>query len=395
VLQIASDDGENVAQCTDGVVSGSGCTIEQHGSNNNARCIERSNAPVASQDCTITQTGAKNKAVVDQLIVQNGDATQTGTQTANVTQGPASGGSAAANALQLSQRVKQNTGGGEGDDNNDNNDNNGGGDRRLAAADPTQTQDAYQSAIVDQTALGAGKNQSAIDQSERQKANGGSTQLQNTNPNPVDCNPFHGPDHPNVCANVRQHSISGKNVSQLRESVNQRATTNSDAAIQMQGSGVGGLDGRVHQDTISGTSLDNAKQSKHQKAIAPPGALQVQHDPVFCCGTFSQIGGTGNAETVGQDSGISGSQSNAEQFSDLEAESNTPSGTCTLTQHASVNGSSQDNAFSTGPPCPPVVLRTTCQTVEGSSCFAAPPIFPGCEISCGGPLNFASFSKRD
>jgi hypothetical protein len=410
VLQIASDDGENVAQCTDGTVTITGpkqsCSITQMGSINSARCFERSNAPGASQDCTITQIGAKNKAVVDQLIVQNGDATQTGvpstciatcaTQTANVTQ--AATGKAAANELQLSQKVKQNTGG-EGDDNNDTSDNNGGGDRRLAAVDPTQSQDAWQSAFVNQTA--AGNNKSDINQSQRQREFGGQTQSQNTTlrASSFDCAPIHGPSSPNACAHVRQMTmaVAGKNQNDLSQSINETARTDAAAAIQSQGSPDGGLDGQVHQEstTTTGKSVNNVHQRKLHNLSAPDDAKQFQFDPTSCCGFASQIGGTGNSETIGQSS-VLNATSPTDQSADLSAESNTPTGTCTLTQHVSVNGKSKDNAFSTPPPCPPVMIVTSCTTsTDGTFCTTS-TTFPGvgCEVECI-PIPLLSFSRRD
>jgi hypothetical protein len=336
VLQIATDGGDNVAQCTTGTTSitdgSQSCTIEQHGSNNTARCFERSNTvPAATQICMITQTGAKNTAVVDQLIVQAPGTSQTGTQKATVNQGTALLGSTTGNDVQLSQSVKQNTGGVDDDAG-------------------SKSQNAYQSANVTQWAADAGKNQSQIDQSESQKAHGGSTQTQNRTPGSDDCAPSFGAFSPNICANVAQHSSSGTNANRLRQAIDERAKTNV-IASQWQGWFSTGIDGKVHQDTVSGSSSNDANQSKVQEAFAPPTSFQQQMDPISCCGFASQDGGTGNQETITQSADLQATEGLASQTVDLEGTSNSLTGSCTFDQQASVNAGSDSNSGTVGPPC--------------------------------------------
>src|SRR5438105_14773707 len=60
VLQVATDDGENVVQCYGGTAGppGSGsCVIDQHGTFNTAACVDRSKAPAPGQSCRVSQAG--------------------------------------------------------------------------------------------------------------------------------------------------------------------------------------------------------------------------------------------------------------------------------------------------------------------------------------------------
>src|SRR5207253_1561076 len=156
VLQIATDGGQNVVQCYGGTAGppGSGsCVIDQHGTFNTAACVERSKVTDAAQSCMVTQAGARNFAVVFQGITTKKGSAQTGSQTASVIQMPAPGGTAASNDLALVQSVEQVAGGNGNDDNNDEGDD----DEGATPAGP-QSQDAAQSATVNQTAAGSGNN---------------------------------------------------------------------------------------------------------------------------------------------------------------------------------------------------------------------------------------------
>ena len=136
----------------------------------------------------------------------------------------------------------------------------------------------------------------------------------------------------------------------------------------------GGLDGRVHQETDNpGHSVNEVNQNKALKQTAPkgPGSSQTQIDPVRCCGTFSQLGGSGNTETINQASALSASNPGASQSSSIIGESRTPDGTCIISQKASINGDSDTNG-ATHTPCPLLIVETACN-VDG--CTAETPVF--------------------
>src|SRR5439155_5156996 len=194
-------------------------------------CTEQTSASAVrqNQSCTITQTGAANYAYVNQNINQSAGSSQVGTQTAVVTQS----GATVTNYLQLSQAANQ-----------------------SSKTGTTQDQNADQSAVIEQTASGAGTNYSALNQSQVQKAYArDTTQTQDTTSNLTDCNPTTtenpqpGPILPNVCAVVLQQSDAGKNTNQLRQNISEdENSTFTGSQTQTQGSSDGGLDGRVHQE---------------------------------------------------------------------------------------------------------------------------------------------------
>jgi hypothetical protein len=360
VVQVATANGQNVAECSGpGLTSGPGspadanCVFVQSGLSNTARCTQRSSAPNTVQSCDITQTGANNRAFVSQTIKSSGS-DQDGQQFAKVTQSPGAGANAS-NAANISQTANQ-----------------------SAKGDASESEDAYQSAVVSQTAKGSGKNASDVKQSQSQKATNATIQAQNATFTPpagfVDCVAGF-PNTPNACANVSQESEAGKNQSNLRQTVNQNAKTNV-AGDQDQGEANGGLEGRVHQETDTGSSTNHARQRKQQKMSAPAGSSQFQHDPVRCCGTFSQIGGSGNTENIDQAASLRASEPEANQEIDLRGESRSPDGSCKVSQKASTNSASTPNSASFSP-CPFLILSTTC--IDGvvsenqGSCFAAPP----------------------
>jgi hypothetical protein len=380
VLQVATDDGQNVAQCTDSTpISTSdnqSCSISQTGANNTARCIEHMNAPTATQTCVVIQTGAKNKAIVDQMIVSTHSSAETANQIATVMQGGA-GGAATLNDLQLSQSVKQNTGG-DGDDDS------------SSPGSGIQAQDAFQTAAVTQNAAGSGKNQSQVDQSQKQHAHGAPMQQQNLTSGSADCAPAVPAAAPNVCANVFQHAVNGNNTNNLNQSIDEKAKSNDAGASQLQGQFGGGIDGQVHQDTAvggPGSSTNTAKQTKHQEASAPGGAFQEQIDPVSCCGFASQYGGTGNSETIHQSADLNASEGLAFQSVDLVGTSNT-TGTCTFDQQARVNIDSASQSETVGPPCPYQEASIACESApipDGGIDFVIGDVVPqqtespGCE----------------
>jgi uncharacterized repeat protein (TIGR01451 family) len=354
VVQAASPGGTNVGECTGSAPTANPCFITQAGASNIAKCTQKTGD---NQACTINQTGASNTAIVSQYISQSTGATQDGTQTASIEQKPADGGTTVLNVARVTQSVSQNT-------------------KTLGA----QKQNAHQKAVVTQTALGAGSNQSDVNQSQLQKAYGGSSQEQNF-PGAAGADCLAGsPDQPNTCSDVTQNAVSGNNQNSLNQSIDQDAKTAvaTPAAIQRQGAFTGGLEGHVHQHSDSGSSLNKAKQDKHQNVNGPANAIQTQYDPVRCCGDFS-IEGAG-VEDINQSSSINASSAGAEQHSTLIGESRTPDGTCTINQRAAIDTDATSNSESLTP-CPLVVVTTSCSSggididavFRGDDCTAFPP----------------------
>jgi hypothetical protein len=366
VLQVATDGGKNVGECTGSNFTepGQSCVIVQNGTDNTARCTERSSDPAAAQHCTVTQTGARNRAFIDQDVDQKDGATQAAVQTADVVQN-----GSRMNDLHLRQDVDQST-------------NTAG----------SQAQDIHQTATTNQTVTGSGTNDAQVDQSETQKAIGGTDQTQNL-ATAGDCDMvFPSPTAPNACADLYQTSDAGKNNMHLRQSIDEDAKSGI-AATQQQQDPEGGIDGHVHQATATGRSTNHADQSKHQKLSGPSTAIQTQYDPMSCCGAASQDGGSGNTEDINQNSSQEASSPTAFQHQELDGTSKTPFGTCTVTQHARDNTDSTPNS-ATESPCPFLILETTCTSGGGigdaavslGGCFAAPPVTEtGCEIECPGP----------
>lgn len=365
VMQVSLGDGENKVECTEGsVITGQSCVIVQTGEHNVAKCYQRSDSDAAVQHCSITQTGASNKAQVHQRVYAKDGDEQTATQTAVVKQ-TSSGGS---NESSVQQDVKQKAKGGD-----------------------SQEQDVQQSAVVEQDAVGSGENQSRIHQDQHLQAKGSaSSQRQNTkNLGVADCSAS-GFATPNACANVNQSSIDGDNDSHIKQSIKEDARTNVDAS-QWQGTYSGGIAGRVHQDTVTGTSTNKAKQDKDQRASAPDGSFQLQYDPIYCCGVTSQVGGLGNSEDIDQSSVQEASEAHAAQLLALLGDSRSPTGSCSVSQQARNNSDSTTNGASIAP-CPFLQVFTSCtnggsfdvtygiaEEHEGAgdplgSCTATPPV---------------------
>jgi hypothetical protein len=253
-----------------------------------------------------------------------------------------------------------------------------------------------------QTATLAGYNLSQLNQSQLQKANGGSTQSQDTTfDTSANCaiTPSF-PSAPNACANVAQFADTGTNQNHLIQSINQDENSAATAAIQRQGRFDGGLKGRVHQETTPGgvgSSQNTASQSKSQHESAPAGAFQTQFDPASCCGFASQLGGTGNTENIDQSSALAATEPAADQQSEMQGTSHSPDGSCVISQHAKINIDMANNS-DTESPCPFLTLSTFCtsggelqvQQEEGPGCVALPPDLspPICELACldAGPL---------
>jgi hypothetical protein len=371
VVQVAAAGGQNRVDCSgaSSTEQGQACVVGQAGGDNSARCIERSNLPAQSQSCTIVQTGAQNDALIDQRVDQNGGATQAVTQEASLTQTS----TGRFNRASISQSAKQNTHDG-----------------------PEEIQRADQAMLVNQMAGAGAENKLNADQVQDQDVHAGALQHQNWEP-PVlaDCYPASPSASPHMCANISQSSQAGDNGSRLRQVMTQNAQS-SDVAVQLQGNFAGGIDARVHQDTVSGRQRNDANQDKRQHAHAPPGSTQTQVDPLFCCGVGSQAGGADNKESIDQASSQDASEPLAFQESTLIGQSLTPNGTCAVKQHARDNADATTNSASLGP-CPFLVLVTECSSAveeETGGCTAFAPITTPpneCGIECValGPLTSA------
>jgi uncharacterized repeat protein (TIGR01451 family) len=344
VLQAAAPGGQNVAECVGpgavpgGTLANPTCSITQTGSSNVAKCTQKNGDASSSQSCVIDQSGASNTATVSQYISQGTTAIQTGTQTASVTQN----GATVSNIVKLTQSVSQ-----------------------VIKSSGPQTQDAFQTALVTQTAAGGGSNQSDVNQTELQKEYGGNVQLQNTAGSTC-----------NECVNVAQHSAAGTNTSKIGQSINEDINSGV-VATQTQGTGANGLDGHVHQDTGSGSSFNDVNQSKNQTVNGPAGSTQVQHDPISCCGFASQFGGSGNVENINQSSALNASNAGASQDSAMIGTSKSPLGTCNIKQNAAIDAASKTNSASVFP-CPELTLTTQCigggntdAVSRGDACTAA------------------------
>jgi uncharacterized repeat protein (TIGR01451 family) len=358
VVQIATAGGTNAFVCSRSNVSvpaptPTTCVIKQvGGATNTARCTQQSGAVDLTLSCDIEQSGEANFAYVNQNVNQSLGSSQKSKEIAIVTQGPAS----VSNFLQLSQAANQ-----------------------SSKTGSSQNQNADQSATVEQTATGTGTNTSTLNQTQLQKEYARSTtQSQNTTSYLDDCNPntvlTPGPLHPNVCAVVLQHSDAGANANQLRQNVNEDQNSTG-PATQTQGSPDGGLDSRIHQDTVGGSSSNDAALSKnqHQTAAASTLTHQVQNDPISCCGFASQDGGTNNTENIDLSSSESASgDSSPQQTSHLIGTSHTPDGTCTVTVKSSINQDSANNS-DTESPCPFLTLTAACSSGSEGDCSAPPP----------------------
>jgi uncharacterized repeat protein (TIGR01451 family) len=347
IVQAAAGATNRVTGCTVSTADTQlGCVIVQFGTNNNAQCLQTT---LATQSCVIAQSGAQNVAVITQQIAQKSGANQTGLQTADLSQT-----ATVSNKATVGQSINQSTKDGT-----------------------SQSQNAHQSFEGLQNATtGSATNNLQVGQAQNQVAQSGMTQNQNADASGVtDCYTnaaVETPANPNACANIEQSSVGGANESHLRQAEYQDANSGG-VATQQQGTPSGGLEARVHQETTSGSQLNDANQAKKQHQSAAPGSSQTQYDPVFCCGVGSQVGGTGT-ESISQANSQDATGAGANQQSDLIGVSLTPNGTCTIKQSASNNADSANNS-ETESPCPFLLLETSCSNgSESGSCTASEPV---------------------
>jgi uncharacterized repeat protein (TIGR01451 family) len=356
VLQAGSD---NVFQCTpvtSAVFSNSGgnqsCVIMQNNpsGSNTATCTEHTNFATAVQVCQITQVGRNNTANVNQQNGSNGT-TQSGSQTATVNQSGASG----TNRATITQTVAQDASGGS-----------------------SLQQNGWARSDLVQSSAGLGKNIGNVTQRLTQNAFGGTTQRQDTLTGSIgDCNPPDspantGPGSPNLCSNSSQTgSGNGDNQMELFQKIIEKGSTGA-TALQQQGFGDGGIDGKIHQSTGSlGTNYNQVNQNKIQSLVGGKGSSQTQFDPMFCCGAGSQAGGNANnQESIGQGVAQDATESGADQSSDIVGESLSPTGSCDITQGVASNGDSANNNARQSP-CTFLLLETSC---EDGECTASEPV---------------------
>jgi hypothetical protein len=343
--RVLQDGGDNKVDCTPGTGSVVGdtqsCTIVQTGSQNSARCSERSSSDAAVQDCNITQSGVRNEATVEQAVEANGGPAQSADKTIEVTQTAAAGGN---NDLNVRQHVHQHT-----------------------EATGGQSQDVHQELTSSQVGAGTGNNSAQVKQDQNQDEHNGVSQAQNTNSGgATPCSTFPA-SNPNQCANISQTTDAGNNQNRLDQSIDEDAESNV-ATDQVQGSFSGGINGHVELRAGTGASHNDAKQRKSQTAKGPTGAFQRQIDPMGCC-SFSAQGNSRSTETLDQSSTQNASAGTAAlQELEIDGSANSPLGSCMITQKARNNSASSN--FS-GPgqlsPCPFLVLTTLCTSGGGEA----------------------------
>jgi hypothetical protein len=260
----------------------------------------------------------------------------------------------------------------------------------------TQTQDARQRLVVNQTA--DERNESEIQEVQVQDATGNATtQNQNTScpVNPpgavVDCNPASlGPATPYACLNLTQRAApGGENLSKLKQEVKQDAQTTATTATETQGTATGGNDARVHQEvgevvevpdedlfvavaevfvpSATGKNVGLADQYTYQ--TLPDRALlaQSQYEDPFCCGG-SQLGG--DPDAGGEETSKAWVQQeanrNALQIAEATGVTASSSGECTVTHNLDNNGGTVQTSQADGPPCAVTGTSACTGSVEGS-----------------------------
>lgn len=362
VVQVAAPGGQNVSDCstsmTDECIS-----IQQGDTRNTATCIEHT-APV--QHCMITQAGARNFARVDQSYSDN-SATSEAVQTADVSQT----GATDKNELQLDQDVDQKT-----------------------STGATQSQNAHQFAVVQQTASGNANNFAHVHQAQNQDEGGGaSVQNQNTTAAPsfanqdaattaANCVGPSGVPNPNLCARFEQWTDGGNNDAHLHQ-LGSEAEKSSAAAVQTQGRFDGGEGSSLDQYvTGSGSSRNESVQHKQQQAKSN-GGTATQWDPVRCCGV-SQVGGTNDRNDTNQFVVQSASGATYAQHADVTGHvdivpngefaaaqpAGGPTGMCSISHHVQQNDAGTNQNVSQPAPCD-LFLETSCTSTNVASTDAA------------------------
>jgi hypothetical protein len=322
IVQIALNGGTNEVDCTPDERD---CKAVQAGNsgNNIAHCTQNSHENPATQTCTITQETAtekgKNLAVVHQVINQKGAASQTGSQSAMVSQTSDAGN----NKVNLDQRITQATSQGT-----------------------TQTQETEQTSTVDQTS-DEGSNSADVsvrlDQDEKASGTGAVMQAQNATPQAADACTAEKLYAPlaDQCTVVDQLADEGGNHVQLNHALKQtQSATNPDAVVtQTQGSADGGQEGILHQNGED-VSTKFADQTETQtQSRTTDNFTATQYDPQRCCN--DQFDNPNNVTDIDQESTQTSPGAFQIIFMEGRCES---SGTCRVTQTATQNGETETNS---------------------------------------------------
>jgi hypothetical protein len=346
------------------------CVITQtnDGGKNDARCVERSSA--ATQACVIMQsnTSGTNRAFVSQSITQSQpapDGSQNAKQTATVSQSNDTG----TNDSEISQTIEQS----QASD--------------LSGPILAQSQESHQRVDVCQggtpcTNPSNGKNVSDVSQANAQRlkarfgdnSTGAIDQKQNTSADPAT-------GGPTSIATVNQMSMTSANDSRLMQSSREIATAQNGkdkdegndeqlsrpspfvgSVTQQQGLASNfcpdsGLCGNVFQTSL-GVQQARERQDELQKLQGPPGAMQSQYGPEFCCAT--QTGSNPkNSNDINQNKVQLHTSSTANGLIEGHCVS-APDG-CNVTQKLRQNSTTQVNSCS-GAFCAPSIV---CQTSSG------------------------------
>jgi hypothetical protein len=325
IVQIALNGGTNEVSCTPDERD---CKAVQAGNsgNNMAHCTQNSNENPAMQTCMITQETAtekgKNLAVVHQVIGQKGAASQTGSQSATVSQTSDAGN----NEVNLDQRITQATSQGT-----------------------VQTQESEQTSTVDQTS-DEGSNAASVlvrlDQKEQATGSGGIVQGQNAFPQGADPCTAESSDFPppeaDQCTLVDQLADEGGNDVQLDHVLKQTqgATSPTGPVTQTQGSSVGGQEAHLHQngEDVSTKFADQTETQVQSRNTAGP-VFATQFDPMRCCN--DQFDNPSNVTDIDQVS--TQTSPGANQFIEMDGDCET-SGNCTVNQTATQNGETTTNS---------------------------------------------------
>jgi hypothetical protein len=356
------------------------CFIMQSGRNNHARCKESDKTtPLSRETCNVTQSGRKNFVEIHQDITQSAGPVQTAQQIAKVTQNAIE-----MNVSQIHQSITQKT-----------------------WSTPSQRQDGFQTADVDQVASES-QNYSHVHQAMDQSESGAATmQEQNTTPANAEFNcGGEKPLNPNQCANITQDATPGGgiNASHIHQRIGERQTSTAlTTPSQVEGRINGGQEGDVHQENPTGVghNLNFPDQDLRQLQSSPGGAAsQTQVTDPGCCGAGTQIGGAVTREFIRQATTQSADEPTASQFSSLFGQTHqfsgppepeftatttatsTPSNSCSIHQHGrnNVDGDTFTASGNSQAECASLVLATECSTAEG--CNSPPPPPPPCDPYC-------------
>jgi hypothetical protein len=367
IVQITQLNGTNEVECSP---DEDDCHAVQagHSGNNLARCTQSSHENPAAQSCIITQETeserGSNRAVVEQVIIQSGDAEQDAEQTAMITQTSVNGN----NSANVDQRIKQST-----------------NETTL------QTQDAKQELKLTQEA-DQGDNSAVVNQSQTQDATASSagnpiTQEQNAAPQgPSACQTVTYTVHlflePNACSAVQQltdPAEGGRNDADVNQAIDQFANARAPAGTlitQQQSSADGGAEIEHDQHGAAPATLvtdqDERQTLKPTTGTCPP-VCQVQWGPL-AKGNI-QEDNPFNVTDITQFS-MQDASDDAIQNMVLEANCVT-TGECTIEQVAIQNGERIEGE----PVCTPAEEGTFCEStvacgpfVTEEDCFPPPAV---------------------